>query len=345
VPEIQRTNLGNVVLLLKSLGVKDLLAFDFMDAPPQENMVHSMYQLWIAGALDAAGELTALGRKMVEFPLDPPLCKMTLMGEQLGCGAEIITVVAMLSVPTVFFRPRDREEQADQAREKLFVPESDHLTLLNIYQQWKTNGYKAEWCSEHFIQAKAMRKVREVRTQLADIAKQQGFKLESCGSDWDRVRRAICAAYLHNVARLKSVSEYVNLRSGMPCHLHPTSALYGLGYTPDHVVYHELIYTTKEYMQCVTAIDPLWLVDAAPALFTLKDASTPSYQKKKEEREDLERMEEEMADRLEEEAFYADRDKRLALHADARRSAAAAPPIARPGAPPPKRGAKARFGL
>ena len=76
IPEIQRTNLGNVVLLLKSLGVDNLLAFDFMDPPPSDNIMNSMYQLWVLGALDNTGALTPLGRKMVEFPLDPPLAKM-----------------------------------------------------------------------------------------------------------------------------------------------------------------------------------------------------------------------------------------------------------------------------
>merc|ERR1719410_657352 len=71
VPEIQRTNLSNVVLLLKSLGIHNLLEFDFMDTPPQDNILNSLYQLWILGALDNTGDLTTLGKGMVEFPLDP----------------------------------------------------------------------------------------------------------------------------------------------------------------------------------------------------------------------------------------------------------------------------------
>ena len=81
VPEIQRTNLSNVLLLLKSLGVNNLLEFDFMDPPPQDNIMNSMYQLWVLGALDNTGALTSLGRKMVEFPLDPPLAKMLIFAE------------------------------------------------------------------------------------------------------------------------------------------------------------------------------------------------------------------------------------------------------------------------
>ena len=91
---------------------------------------------------------------MVEFPLDPPLAKMLLVGAELGCADEVLIIVSMLSVPSCFFRPPDRAEESDAAREKFFVPESDHLTMLHVYQQWKKSGYRADWCSDHFLQAK-----------------------------------------------------------------------------------------------------------------------------------------------------------------------------------------------
>lgn len=85
------------------------------------------------GALDNTGNLTELGRKMVEFPLDPPLSKMVIISEQFGCTDELLTIVSMLSVPAIFFRPKDRVEESDAAREKFFVSESDHLTLLHVF--------------------------------------------------------------------------------------------------------------------------------------------------------------------------------------------------------------------
>lgn len=69
---------------------------------------------------------------------------------------------------------------------------------------------------------------------------------------------------------VQGIGEYVNCRTGMPCFLHPTSALYGLGYTPDYIVYHELVFTSKEYMQCVTAVDPEWLAELGPMFFSIK---------------------------------------------------------------------------
>ncbi|KAI3877863.1 hypothetical protein MKX03_028749 [Papaver bracteatum] len=301
VPEIQRTNLGNVVLLLKSLK-RDLLDFDFMDPPPQDNILNSMYQLWVLGALDNVGSLTDLGWKMVEFPLDPPLAKMLLTGGELGCLNEVLTIVSMLSVTNVFFRPKDRAEESDAAREKFFVPESDHLTLLNVYQQWKANQYRGDWCSDHYLHVKILRKAREVRSQLLDILKTLKIPVTTCGLDWDVVRKAICSSYFYNAAKLKGIGEYVNCRNGMPCYLPQNSALYGLGYTPDYVVYHELILTTKEYMQCATAVEPQWLAEMGPMFFSVKDSDTSMLDHKKKQKDVKTAMEEEMEDLRREQA-------------------------------------------
>ncbi|KAJ2056357.1 Pre-mRNA-splicing factor ATP-dependent RNA helicase PRP16 [Coemansia sp. S146] len=273
IPEIQRTNLSYVVMLLKSIGVENLLDFDFLDPPPLDTIKTSMYQLWTLGSLDNTGQITSLGRKMVELPLDPAPAKMLVAAHQLGCTEEVVTIVSMLAVPSVFYRPKERLEESDAAREKFFVPESDHLTLLNLYLQWCSNGCRDSWCTRHFVHSKSMRKAREVRDQLVDILKGSlKLELKSAGANWDAIRQCICSAYFHQAARVKSLGEYNDLRTGMPCHLHPTSALYGMGYTPDYIVYHELVFTSKEYMQCVTAVDPKWLAEMGPMFFSLREA-------------------------------------------------------------------------
>ncbi|KAL2919662.1 hypothetical protein HK105_200576 [Polyrhizophydium stewartii] len=309
IPEIQRTNLSNVVLMLKTLGVKNLLEFDFMDPPPQDTILNSMYQLWILGALDDLGDLTKSGRKMAEFPVDPSLAKMLIMAEALGCTVEILTIVSMLSVPSIFYRPKERAEESDAAREKFFVGESDHLTLLHIYNQWKANNYSDAWCSEHFLHAKGLRKGREVRTQLADIMKTQRIAMISCGSDWDVVRKCICSAYFHQSARLKGIGEYINMRTGMPCHLHPTSALYGRGFTPDYIVYHELVMTSKEYMQCVTAVDGTWLAELGPMFFSLKEAGFTQRDKRRQDRLDAMEMDERLRESQERQRQVRERER------------------------------------
>ena len=272
IPEIQRTNLSNVVLLLKSLGVKNLLEFDFMDPPPQATILASMHQLWLLQALDDFGELTVMGAKMGQFPLDPALSKMILMGDLFGCVMEMVIIVSMLTVPSIFFRPKDRSEESDGAREKFFVPESDHLTLLNVFQQYMHNGSSPQWCLRHFVHFKSLKKVEEIRQQILDIMKIQKIPESSVGigGDWDIVRKAVVCSYFHNVGKLRGIGEYVNLLTSIPCCLHPTSALYGLGHTPEYIVYHEVIKTTKEYMQCVTAVTPEWLEEIGGKFFYLR---------------------------------------------------------------------------
>ena len=270
VPEIQRTNLANVVLLLKSLKIDNLLEFDFMDAPPHDTILNSMYQLWQLGALDDKGDLTELGKIMVEFPLDPALSKILIVSEKYGCSSEIATIVSMLNVQSIFVRPKDFEKQADLARERFYIPESDHLTLLNVYEKWKLNGNSMEWANENYLNYKSLKKVDDVRKQIVFIMVNNDIKLVSCRNNWDEVRKCIIAGYFLNSAKLKGIGEYVNLRTGIPCVLHPSSAIYSLGYTPDYCVYHELIMTSKEYMSCVTAIEPSWLVEVVPNFFSFK---------------------------------------------------------------------------
>jgi len=283
VPEIQRTNLANTILLLKSMGFNDVLSFDFMDKPPADNFLHALYQLWSLRAIDNDGNLTEIGKEMVLFPLDPTLSKMLLVGNRFKCFEEALTVVSMLSVPPVFYKPKGKEEEAEAMREKFIIPESDHLTLLNVFNLWYDIGKlrltpserdheRAIWSKRHFLHNISLIKALEIRKQLMDIAVSSGFSITSSGRDWGIVRKSICSAYFHQTAKLKGLSEYVNLHSGIQCLLHPSSSLSGLNYVPEYIVYNELVLTTKYYIHGVTAVDPLWLSQMAPEFFTATDA-------------------------------------------------------------------------
>lgn len=89
VPEIQRTNLGTVVLMLKSLGINDLIGFDFLDPPPGDTLIRALDLLYALGAFNDRGELTKLGRRMAEFPMDPAMSKAIVASEKYGCTEEV----------------------------------------------------------------------------------------------------------------------------------------------------------------------------------------------------------------------------------------------------------------
>lgn len=134
VPEIQRTNLGSVVLMLKSLGIDDLIHFDFMDPPPAETLIRALEQLYALAALNDDGDLTKLGRRMAEFPVDPMLSKAVLASEQFKCVDQVLSIVSMISNGNaIFFRPKEKAIHADNARKNFFRPGGDHLTLLNVF--------------------------------------------------------------------------------------------------------------------------------------------------------------------------------------------------------------------
>lgn len=267
IPEIQRTNLSNTVLLLKSLGVKEIVQFPFVDPPPIQTLLVSLNELYSIGALDKMGNLTALGVKMSKFPLQPSLSKILLISAKNGCSEEMVTIVSMLSVPQVFYRPKERQKESDNARSRFFVPESDHLTLLNVYSQWKCSRYSHRWCSKQFVHFKSLQRAREIREQLIKIMKKSQVELVSSGTDWDVLRKCICSGYAQQAAKASGLGKYSHLRTGMDIQLHPTSALYGLGELPPYVVYHELLMTSKEYICCVTAVNPLWLMEFGCLLY------------------------------------------------------------------------------
>ncbi|KAH8900130.1 helicase associated domain-containing protein [Thozetella sp. PMI_491] len=277
IPEIQRTNLAHTILMLKAMGINDLLHFDFMDPPPVASMLSALEELYALGALDDEGLLTRLGRKMADFPMDPARAKVLLAAEDLGCSDEILSIVAMQGI-NVFYRPKEKQSVADQKKAKFHDPSGDHLTLLNVYNSWKQNGYSNPWCFENFIQARSMRRAKEIRDQIVKIMDRHRHKIISCGRSTEKVRQALCSGLFRNSARKDPQEGYKTLIESTPVSLHPSSALFGKN--AEWVIYDELVLTTKEYMHCVTTIEPKWLVDAAPTFF--KVAPTDRLSKRKQ---------------------------------------------------------------
>lgn len=187
-----------------------------------------------------------------------------------------------------------------------------------------------------------MRKVREVRQQLKDIMGQQKMKLVSCGTEWDVIRKCICSAFFLQAARLKGIGEYINCRTGMPCHLHPTSALFGMGYTPDYVVYHELVMTTKEYMQCVTAVDGHWLAELGPMFYSVRESGRSRHRM---QRDHQSQMEQEMALAEQQLRRRKDESEEKQAAASSRSLRIATPGYQAEGAPATPRRTPVRFGL
>ena len=280
IPEIQRQNLSVTILMLKAMGIDDLLHFDFMDPPSPNTMLTALEELYALSALDDEGYLTLLGRRMAELPMDPGLSKALIHSMEVHCSEEMLSIVAMLSVPDVFYRPKEKQQQADQKKSKFHDPHGDHLTLLNVFNGWRRSKYSKAWCMENFIQARSMERVKDVRQQLVTIMERRKLVIVSCGRNTVKVRQALCSGFFRNAARKDPQEGYKTLVEGTPVYMYPSSALFGK--PAEHVIYHTLVQTTKEYMRCITAIEPKWLVEAAPTFFKVAGTDRLSKRKKAE---------------------------------------------------------------
>lgn len=149
VPEIKRVNLSSTLLTLKSMGVKDVLEFDYLDKPSEENIKNALNNLKILGAVNENQELTELGREMSKFPLEPNYSKALFASKYLKCQNAMIELVALLSSENVYLNvSRSNPEAAERAEKchKQFIDfESDHMTLINVFREWVDKGRNANW--------------------------------------------------------------------------------------------------------------------------------------------------------------------------------------------------------
>lgn len=274
-PEIQRTNLNSVVLQLKSLGINELLDFDFMDPPPTEALIGALNQLFALQALNHKGELTKMGRQMAEFPTDPMLSKAVLAADREGCVEEVLSIVSMLGeASALFFRPKDKKIHADSARNRFTVKEGgDHATLLNVWNQWVDSDFSPVWARENFLQQRSLTRARDVRDQLAKLCERVEVAPSTCGAGNLRpIKRALTAGFFPNAARLqKSGDGYRTVKNNTAVWIHPSSVLMSVDPPEKMVLYFELVQTTKEYMRSVMPIEAGWLAELAPHFHKKKD--------------------------------------------------------------------------
>ena len=283
-PEIQRTNLNSIVLMLKSLGINQLISFDFMDPPAPDMLIRSLEQLYALGALNDKGELTKIGRQMAEFPTDPMLAKAVLAAEKEGCVDEVLSIVAMLGeASALFYRPRDKKLQADAARARFTVKEGgDHATYLNIWNQWVEADFSYVWARENFLQQRSLTRARDVRDQLAKLCERvEVDPASSCGgiSNLQPILKSLTAGFFPNAARLqRSGDSYRTVKNNMTVHIHPSSVL--MESRPKWVVFYELVLTSKEFMRSCMPLQPEWLTEVAPHYYRAKDVDALGVDKK-----------------------------------------------------------------
>ena len=202
---------------------------------------------------------------MAKFPLEPRFSKAILHSPQFHCGEDIVTIVALLSVDSIFYAPPNRRDTCNAVLEKYRSAEGDHITLLNIYRAFKAVRGNRDWCEENFVNTKAMKTVSDIRTQLRTICTKLCLPLEGCGKDTSKIRQCLVTGLFVDAAELQLDGSYKCLGQKMTSSIHPSSSLFRT--KPSYVVFTELVHTSKCYMRHVSVVDPQWLVATASAYF------------------------------------------------------------------------------
>lgn len=264
--EMRRADLSSTILNLKALGIDNILRFNFPSPPPAKNMLASIELLHALGALDGDGQLTSPdGYMLAEMPLSPTLSKMLLVSCDMGCSEEILSIVAMMQVQQVFSRPVSGQGSinARRARRNFEVAEGDLLTMLNVYQAFVANGCTKEFCGQHHLMYRHLKRVVEIRNQLASLLTKQ-FKLKLASStDTVLIRKTITSGLFPFAAYLHHSGSYRMVRGDADVSIHPTSCLF-TEKQPSWIVFGEVLHTTKLFVKDITAIDAKWLMELAP---------------------------------------------------------------------------------
>jgi pre-mRNA-splicing factor ATP-dependent RNA helicase DHX38/PRP16 len=280
VPEMQRSSVDSVVLLLKSIGVYRLRNFDFMDAPPVANVRNSMFHLWVLGFLDDSGAITPQGQQALEFPMSPVLAKLLLASTEHGCAMEMARVVSMISADpkNLFELPKGREKAAHQHHSRFYSNDSDHLTLLHVFTQYLDHGRSRQWAQDHFLHAPTLARAYDVFVQLLERLRKMHLSIHSCGpAAMDKVRYCISKAFALQAAQRsdRCWTDYRPLlNAGVTCAVHPASAIHARSEMPPYIVYNDLLLTQKEYLVMVTAVEPEWLVEGSRGIYELRHTSS-----------------------------------------------------------------------
>ncbi|CAH9097408.1 unnamed protein product [Cuscuta epithymum] len=284
-PEIKRCNLSNVILYLKALGIDDIINFDFIQKPDRNAIIKSMELLFMLGALTEESKLSdPIGKQMVKLPLDPVYSKALIVATQFNCLEEMLIVVAMLSVESVFYAPREKLEEARIALKSFSSPEGDHLTLLSVYRTYdeflqkhdlvndskgKAGKNVRKWCKQNFINSRSLKHAHDIHSQIRRHAEQMGLKVISCGGDTLSFRRCLAASFFLNAALKQPDGKYRALSSGLMVQIHPTSVLFQT--KPECIIFDEIIRTNHNYVRNVSKIDCSWLAELAPQCYALQE--------------------------------------------------------------------------
>ncbi len=184
-PEICRTSLAGVILMMEMLGLPSVEIFPFID-PPQNALIREGYNtLFEIGALDKNNILTDEGIDISSFPIDPHLAKMICQANRESIISEILVVVSFLSIRDPRERPILKQAAADEAHRQWFDERSDYVSIIklwNFIQTEKTAGASnssiKKLCKLNFVNYLRLREWFNLYQDLFEVVNRLKWKYD-----------------------------------------------------------------------------------------------------------------------------------------------------------------------
>ncbi|HDV5446025.1 ATP-dependent RNA helicase HrpA [Vibrio cholerae] len=287
-PEILRTNLASVILQMTALGLGDIEAFPFVEAPDKRNIQDGVRLLEELGAIndqikDPKKRLTESGKQLARLPIDPRLARMVLEASKLGCLKEVMIITSALSIQDPRERPSDKQQASDEKHRRFNHEDSDFLTLVNLWhyigQQQKalTSNQFRRQCKLDYLNYLRVREWQDVYTQLHQSTREMGFKLNDEPGSYHAVHSAILVGLLSHIGmKDQEKNEYHGARNAR-FNIFPASGLFKK--QPKWVMSAELVETSKLWARVVAKIEPDWIEPLAKHLIK-RSYSEPHWSKK-----------------------------------------------------------------
>ena len=274
-PEILRTNLASVILQMTSLGLGDIAAFPFVEAPDKRNIQDGVRLLEELGALTLNEEtahykLTGSGRQLAQLPVDPRLARMVLEAQKFGCVREVMIITAGLSIQDPRERPADKKQASDEKHRRFADKDSDFLAYVNLWnylaEQQKAlsgNVFRRQ-CKSDFLNYLRVREWQDIYTQLRQVVRELGIPVNSEPAELQPVHCALLSGLLSHIGQKDTdKQEYTGARNTRFA-IFPGSGLFKK--PPKWTMVAELVETSRLWGRTAGRIEPEWIEPLAQHL-------------------------------------------------------------------------------
>ena len=288
-PEILRTNLASVILQMTALGLDDIEAFPFVDAPDKRHIQDGVKLLEELGAFETvqtkSGEkrrLTTIGRQLSQLPVDPRLAKMLLSAVDFGSVYEVMIIVSALSIQDPRERPTDKQQASDEKHRRFADKKSDFLAFLNLWnyvqeqQKELTKNQFRRQCQKDFLNYLRIREWQDIYQQIRLAVREMGLPINSERAEYQQIHTALLSGLLSHIGLKEAEKQqYLGARNAHFA-IFPNSVLFKK--QPKWVMAAELVETSKLWGRMVAEIEPEWIEPLAEHL-TKKSYSEPRWSK------------------------------------------------------------------